>query len=370
MTSFILSFCVITLLNGIKAAVVDHSKSTERFLWFTCIGESDRLYLDFEMVALESASKNSPSLLPVVVVSGSPSEIPQWLHHMHDQCELILLNHNVSFAAEVIRFRPDRAHLLGPYLRLDIPLIVDSIVDHIPSKCSYQWNKEYVIYTDTDVMILKDVNPLVYRPPILSAGAESYKDRIANTGVQIINVPQWKQIIPHLLQYATLHKWTCESVEGSFDQALTLEYIKEHLQNKVSLLPNELNWKPYWAMNNNALIIHFHGPKPKKYADCYALLESNHHALKLASYNVSTADSKSDPSSANCIDVNVDRIYREQCSFPPYYSVLSYSREHYNLTLCQQAQSYRTYLSYYYHSLHLFKKKIQSFKKIQAVHMP
>jgi hypothetical protein len=40
------------------------------------------------------------------------------------------------------------------------------------------------------------------------------------------------------------------------------------------------------------------------------------------------------------------------------------------LTLCQQVQSYRTYLSYYYHSLHLFKKKIQYFKKIQAVHMP
>ena len=124
---------------------------------------------------------------------------------MHDRCDLILLNHNVSFAAEVIRFRPDRAHLLGPYLRLDILLIADSIVDHIPSHCSYQWNKEYVIYTDTDVMIIKDVNPLVYQPPILSAGAEAYKDTIANTGVQIINVPQWKQIIPHLLQYATLH---------------------------------------------------------------------------------------------------------------------------------------------------------------------
>lgn len=60
MMSFILSFCVTVLLNGIKAAVVDHSKSTERFLWFTCIGESDRLYLEFEMVALESASQNSP----------------------------------------------------------------------------------------------------------------------------------------------------------------------------------------------------------------------------------------------------------------------------------------------------------------------
>ena len=360
-------FCLIAFLNGIKAAIVVHSKSTERFLWFTCIGESDRAYMEFEMVALESASQHSPSLLPVVVVSGSPSEIPQWLHHMHDQCDLILLNHNVSFAAEVIRFRPERAHKLGPYLRLDIPLIADSIVDHIPSKCSYQWNKEYVIYTDTDVMIIKDVNPLVYQPPILSAGAEVSKDVIANTGVLIINIPQWKQIIPDLLQYANLHKWTSVSVEGSFDQWLTLDYIKENLQNKVSLLPNELNWKPYWAINSNAVIVHFHGPKPKRYADCYALLESNYHAIKLASYNISTADSKSDLPSVDCVDEDVDRIYREQCSYRPYYNVLIYSSKNYNLTLCQQAQSYRTYLSYYYHSLHMFKKKIQAFKKNQVV---
>ena len=363
--SYAAFFCLIAFLSVIQAAIVVDSKSTERFLWFTCIGESERSYLEFEMVALESASQNSPSLLPVVVVSGPPSGIPQWLHHMHDQCDLILLNHNVSFAAE-IRFHPGRAHLFAPYLRLDIPLIVDSILNHIPSKCSYQWNKEYVIYTDTDVMILKDVNPLVYRPPILSVGAESYKDRIANTGVLIINVPQWKQIIPHLLQYATLHKWSFIA----YDQGLTLEYIKEHLQNKVSLLPNELNWKPYWAINNNASIVHFHGPKPKKYADCYALLTSNHHPLEQASYNVSTADSKSDLTAVECIEEHVDRIYREQCSFPPYYSVLSYSRDHYNLTLCRQAQSYRTYLSYYYHSLHLFKMKIQAFKKDQVGHKP
>jgi hypothetical protein len=196
--------------------------------------------------------------------------------------------------------------------------------------------------------------------------AEIYKDEIANTGVLIINVPQWKKIIPHLLQYATLHKWRFIA----YDQGLTLEYIKEHLQNKVSLLPNELNWKPYWAINSNASIVHFHGPKPKRYADCYALLTSNHHPLEQASYNVSTADSKSDLTAVDCIEEDVGRIYRKQCSYPPYYNVLSCTRGYYNLTLCRQAQSYRTYLSYYYHSLHLFKKKIQAFKKDQVVHKP
>lgn len=196
-------------------------------------------------------------------------------------------------------------------------------------------------------MILKDVNPLVYRPAILSVGPEHIKDTIDNTGVQIINVPEWKQIMPHLLQYATSHKWSFDA----YDQGLILHYIDDYLQKNVSLLPNELNWKPYWTINSNALILHFHGPKPKKYADCYALLTSNHHPFAISSYNVSTANSNSSLTTVDCIEEDVDRIYREQCRFPPYYSVLIGSKERYNATLCQQVLSYRTYLSYYYHTL-------------------
>ena len=32
--------------------------------------------------------------------------------------------------------------------------------------------------------------------------------------------------------------------------------------NMFDLLPDELNWKPYWGLNSNAEIVHFHGPKP------------------------------------------------------------------------------------------------------------
>jgi len=62
-------------------------------------------------------------------------------------------------------------------------LIMDSIADYIPSKWSYQWNKKYIIYADTDVMFMKDINQLDYRPPLISVGPEISKDAIANTDI-------------------------------------------------------------------------------------------------------------------------------------------------------------------------------------------
>lgn len=43
-----------------------------------------------------------------------------------------------------------------------------------------------------------------------------------------------------------------------FDQG----YINEVCDNEFDFLPLEYNWKPYWGLNENAKIIHFHGIKP------------------------------------------------------------------------------------------------------------
>jgi len=311
------------------------------------------------MVAIETAHQNAPSLLPVLIVSGQPSKIPDWLYHMHDKCDLIVVNHNLSFASEFLHYRPEQVQQVGAYLRFDMTLIMDSIADYIPSKCSYQWNKEYIIYADTDVMFMKDIYLLDYRPPLISVGPEISKNAIANTGVLIINAPKWKETMPRLMQYANLHKWNFVGC----GQGLILSFIKDDLQERVSLLPNELNWKPYWALNNNASIIHFHGPKPKRYADCFALMTSGHHHTSIAiiSHNTSIADRKSRQSVfSECNEADVDRIYREKCDFPPYYKVLIASREKYKASLCQQALSFRTYLLYYYNALDSFLKKIQA----------
>jgi len=351
MILYVQHWCLIALL---LVVIVVHSG---RFLWFTCIGESDRAYTEFAMVAIETAYQNAPSLIPVLIMSGQSSKIPLWMHHMHDNCDLIVVNHNLSFASQVLQFHPEQVKQLGAFLRLDISLIIDSIADYIPSKCSYRWNKDYTIYTDTDVMFMKDINLLDYQPSLLSMGPQLLKGTIANTGVLIINIAKWKEVIPHLLQYANLHKWNFHEQ----DQGLILSYIRDHLQKRVSLLPNELNWKPYWTLNNNASIIHFHGPKPKRYGDCFALMTPSHHHRMLTSENTSIADRNSKHSkSTECIEADVDRIYREKCNYPPYYIIITASREKYKASLCQQALSFNTYLLYYYSALDSFLKKIQA----------
>ena len=48
------------------------------------------------------------------------------------------------------------------------------------------------------------------------------------------------------------------STSGLFDQG----YLNELCFNDMEILPIEYNWKPYWGINGNAKLIHFHGMKP------------------------------------------------------------------------------------------------------------
>ena len=47
-----------------------------------------------------------------------------------------------------------------------------------------------------------------------------------------------------------------------FDQPLTLAYFA---QEQITQLPDRFNWKPYWGESDEgAVIVHFHGPKPRQ----------------------------------------------------------------------------------------------------------
>lgn len=38
--------------------------------------------------------------------------------------------------------------------------------------------------------------------------------------------------------------------------------IRRHFAGAWEALPETMNWKPYWGRNDDACIVHFHGPKP------------------------------------------------------------------------------------------------------------
>jgi hypothetical protein len=41
-----------------------------------------------------------------------------------------------------------------------------------------------------------------------------------------------------------------------------LPFIKLRRQARWDKLDPKMNWKPYWGINSDAYMIHFHGPKP------------------------------------------------------------------------------------------------------------
>ena len=51
-----------------------------------------------------------------------------------------------------------------------------------------------------------------------------------------------------------------------FDQPLILAYFTPE---QITQLPDRFNWKPYWGGSDaDAAIVHFHGPKPRRFLPC------------------------------------------------------------------------------------------------------
>ena len=47
--------------------------------------------------------------------------------------------------------------------------------------------------------------------------------------------------------------------------------------SNLTMLPPRFNWKPYWGMDKDAVIVHFHGPKPERCLDCIILLKQTYN---------------------------------------------------------------------------------------------
>jgi hypothetical protein len=121
---------------------------------------------------------------------------------------------------------------------------------------------EYVLYTDADIMFLSDINSCsLPKPAIMSIGPEHEHGTKENTGVMYINVTGLSEALPGMLDYADSKQWDL----AVFDQSLVLEHFP---RGKLGLLPDDYNHKPYWGGSQKAAILHWHGPKPKRFLGC------------------------------------------------------------------------------------------------------
>ncbi len=189
--------------------------------------------------AVCSARRNT-WLQPHFIFDGPPSTFTRDLERLGVK----MIYHRVSLYEKMQEQGPKfpMAISAGSYLRIDIPLL--------------EPEEDFVLYTDCDVIFRKQPAVMRLRPQFFACVPQtqrgSYEDM--NSGVMLINVKAMRRELPGFSRYIVENL----SRLGNHDQTALIEYFS----GRYDLLPDELNWKSYWGVNDAAEIVHFHGPKP------------------------------------------------------------------------------------------------------------
>lgn len=153
------------------------------------------------------------------------------------------------FTSFIKKFQHDERLLgiAGTYLRADIPIIEEK--------------DDYILYTDADV-IFGDPNigkiP-VPAPEYFAAAPEFDLNNWSyfNAGSMLMNVKNLKA------DYKRFANFVIPNFETLFNHAHDQGAYNHLYKGLWHRLPPEYNWKPNWGINEKAVVIHFHGPKPK-----------------------------------------------------------------------------------------------------------
>ena len=201
----------------------------KRLLWFMGVrGEPESDYFQYIKSALMSARRLAPSLVPYLIYSGPACAMTAWyeLHGGH------VLFHDLSFFSDLRE--ENKGDVSGAYLRLDVPALVQTLT------LSGDIDPNIVLYTDTDVMFLDDINSCsIVAPQLFAIGADDQKGSKSNTGVMFLNVKAFAPHVPEIIKHGKAKNWDFVA----YDQGLLQDYVPH---NNISHLPDEFNWKGFW----------------------------------------------------------------------------------------------------------------------------
>jgi hypothetical protein len=211
--------------------------------WYLCSNERGltRTFDDIK-VAVISARKNT-TLTPILLYNGHTRSEVSWL--TDNGVEVIFTESSFSDS-----LRRAYGRLYGTFsahwLRVDIPEI--------------EGTDRYVLYTDTDVMFLSDPAMFTFQPEFLAASEEMAVGHRGhfNSGVMVMNIPNLRAVRPEFLK-SIENRLEADFTYPSHDQ----KSFNDFFLDRVSWMDPHFNWKPYWGWDDNARIIHFHGPKPR-----------------------------------------------------------------------------------------------------------
>jgi hypothetical protein len=234
--------------------------------WFFGLNEGSLAFEGYESlikVAVHTALKET-SLEPYFIYDGSEGALVAW---MRARGVTVLQRRTFLYdrLQELARER-DNPRIVtigsGAYLRLEIPQLTQEL----------GFDDEFALYTDCDVMFLRDVSPLESLRPRFFAVAPQHDPadwNAMNSGVMVMNLPALRRADARFRPF--VRRFMEQSVPKSWDQAAYRRYYGRGfaaswlpaLQPRWDKLPIEYNWKTYWDGDwRAARILHLHGPKP------------------------------------------------------------------------------------------------------------
>lgn len=204
--------------------------------YFACNSESKE-YEPLIKVAVLSAIKNT-TLEPHFIFDGKPNALTQWLEEK--DVKVIYHKSNLYPILEK-KYKGNELKISsGAYLRCDIPMI--------------EQEDDYVLYTDCDVIFLKDVE--LQKPEYFACTPEVDKNdwKTFNTGVMFMNIKNLRKSYKGFCRFIKWNLWRLVT----WDQTAYQLYYG----NKNTKLDFKFNHKIYWGIDKNAVILHYHGAKP------------------------------------------------------------------------------------------------------------
>ncbi len=193
-------------------------------------------------LAVRSA-KRIPGLQPHLLYFGERNGFTEWM----EANDVSVIDVQPGFLEDIYRavdagwYSRD---FIGHWLRTEI--------------CNLEMDDQFILYTDIDVVFLKPLSCDDFAPKFFACAPEFRTDDWSyfNSGVMLMNVAALRADYPNLKKY----------IQAKFADARSGLFNDQHVYNdfykdRWSRLDPAYNWKPYWAPNDGARILHLHGPK-------------------------------------------------------------------------------------------------------------
>lgn len=213
--------------------------------WYFAATEATLSHKDHDfpglMKAAAASARANTDLEPNLIYDGAESALTQDLRAMG-----VRIHHHALSIAPYLRAHAPADYAvdvaLGAFLRTDIPEL--------------ETEDDFVLYTDCDVLFLRQPAFLRTRPDFFACAPEFDMDDYArfNTGVMLMNLRALRLGLAEFRRFIQQHF----SGLAAFDQGAFQLFYRDRLDR----LPPVANWKPYWGVSDRAEIVHFHGPKP------------------------------------------------------------------------------------------------------------